>query len=235
MLTPEMHKAQVSILRTLRHTPSARYTDLLQPTGMESDVFKFHLRKLIHLRYVVKTDAGLYELTPTGKEFANNLSKQQRTVQKQPKLSMAIIVSRPSGSTTEYLVQQRLRHPYYGFWGCLSGPVQWGETIEASAQRELQKQTGLSATCVVRAFYRKSDYDASSEALLEDKLFVIVEARTAQGSLSNTWPRGLNAWMTLAKLKRQPKYFSSTCEFIEMLETGTPYAARKYFYSSGEY
>jgi DNA-binding HxlR family transcriptional regulator len=44
-----MHRFEVSILRTLRWSDTARFSDLMRPTGLSSDVFKFHLRKLGHI------------------------------------------------------------------------------------------------------------------------------------------------------------------------------------------
>jgi len=230
-----LHRAQVSILRTLRHSPDARYTMLMRPTGLDSDVFKFHLRKLMHQKYVRKLESGAYELTPSGKEFANNLSKAEPMIQKQPKLSVAVIAYREVGDKKEYLFQKRLRSPFYEFWGCISGPVQWGEPVEATAERELRKQTGLTAEFTARAFCRKSDYDSDSKILLEDKLFTIVEAANIEGELSNAWTKGLNAWMTLADLKKQEKYFSSTLEFIDMLDTNRIYKALDVFYEQDDY
>ena len=203
---------------------------------MDSDVFKFHLRKLVHERYVRKLDAGAYALTPSGKEFANNLSKHNRAVQKQPKLSMAIVASQVSDGVVQYLFQQRLRHPFYGFWGTPSGPVAWGESIKTAAQREFEKQTGLTATrYVTKGFYRKMDYFEETKELLEDKLFAVVEAAGVQGEIANGWQKGLNTWMTLKELGAQPKYFPSTSEFIDMLGSGEGYRAGAAYYTSSEY
>jgi predicted transcriptional regulator len=231
----EFHKAQVSILRTLRHAPAARYSTLMRPTGLVSDVFKFHLRKLIHLQYIHKLESGIYELTPSGKEFANNLSKVHRAVQKQPKLSVAIIVPKMFGTQKKYLFQQRRRSPFYGFWSCISGPVQWGEPFEATAKRELKKQTGLTAEFILRSFYRKSDYDSESKSLLEDKLFAVVEAVNVESELCNTWPGGLNGWMTVAELKTREKYFSSTCDFVDMITTKQHYKTQQTSYNKNDY
>jgi len=235
MASQELHRAQLSILRTLRHAPAARYSELLRPTGLESDAFKFHLRKLVRQNYVYKSESGAYELTPSGKEFANNLSKTDRAVQKQPKLSVVIVAMRETDGTTEYLFQQRLRNPFYDFWGCLSGPVQWGESFELAARREFEKQTGLTAQYTVRSFYRETDRALETDVLLEDKLYVIVIATDVQGEIANTWQKGFNTWMTLAELQGKAKYFASTSEFIQMLTPGTHHRAREAHYADAEY
>jgi ADP-ribose pyrophosphatase YjhB (NUDIX family) len=235
MCDVQLHKAQLSILRGLRHAPAARYSELRRPTGMDSDVFKFHLRKLVHQHIVAKREDGLYVLTPAGKEYANNLDKRKRAVQKQPKLSVVIVAARQHGGRTEYLCQQRRRHPYYGFWGCISGPVQWGEPFEMAAKRELEKQTGLSATFAVKGFCRQSDYAEDTEILLEDKLFVIVEAVTDRFELRNDWEKGENAWMTIEELAGQDRYFPLSEQFIRIAGSDMSYRSHSTAYRIDEY
>lgn len=231
----ELHPAQVSILQTLRHAQSARYTDLQLPTSLESDTFKFHLYRLIKLQYVQKRIPGRYELTAAGKELANNLDQLQSRTQKQPKLSVAIIASRYNAGNAEYLFQQRLRHPFYGFWGTLSGPIQLAESVETTARREFEKQTGMTGHYTVRAFYRKTDYVAETNVLLEDKLFTVVEVSDVRGKITNTWQKGHNAWMTLEELEAQDKYFLSTSAFIRLLKQPMQYVTEMARYNADDY
>lgn len=232
----QLHKAEVSILYSLRHTESARFTDLMRPTGLISDVFKFHLRKVVALGYVEKRPSGDYHLTAKGKEFANNLDDTKLSVQKQPKLSVLLVVTKQSDDGTElFLVQKRLRRPFLGFWGCISGPVQWGEEAEETAEKELKKQTGLGGSFEVQSFYRKRDYETGSDTLLEDKLFFIVSVSDIQGELSNEWGGGLNEWMTVDELSRQKDRFDSSLDAIEILQTGSTYISQKAYYDLAEY
>lgn len=231
-----LHRAQISILSMLRHTPSARFSDLLQPTNMTSDIFKFHVRKLVSLGYIQKDAQGWYELTVAGKEFANNLNEPEQSLQKQPKLSVLIHVPQPGiGDEPRYLFQQRQRQPYFGYWGNIGGPIGWGETPEAAAARELTKQTGLTASFVVRMFYRKRDYDADSHDLLEDKLFTILEAQKVEGNLTNQWQNGTNAWLTQAEYTGQDRYFSAGSRLVDWLAAGTGYVAEDARYATTDY
>ncbi|HTE57668.1 MAG TPA: NUDIX domain-containing protein [Verrucomicrobiae bacterium] len=232
----KLHKTQLSILRTLRRNPTARFTELMLPTGQESDTFKFHVRKLAQIGYIQKLPNGLYSLTVQGKEFANNLNEQKRATQKQPKLSVVLIVAKP-GQAGEplYLFQKRLRQPYYGYWGHMSGPVQWGEDLPETARRELRKQTGLTASFTVRAFHRSMDYSQEEESLLEDKLFGILQAAEISGELSDAWSGGHNQWMTVAELVQQPDYFAPTLKFIELAQVGESYTSEQLHYKANEY
>ena len=235
-MTERLHAAQATILDILRHTEEARFSALMRPTGMTSDTFKFHLQKVVKLGYVYKTAAGGYQLTAAGKEFANNIDDQELQRQKQPKLSVLLIVSKTNQDGERlYLFQKRLRNPFYGRWGLLSGPVRWGESIEETAVRELHKQTRLTAACTVRSFYRQRDFDKASRQRLEDKLFAIVEATDLQAELQNNWPGGHNEWMTMAEYERLPLHFASDQYALAAVRNNRSYISQDISYDSKDY
>lgn len=236
MNTHQVHKAQISVFHTIRRSKSARYSELMRPTAMDSDNFKFHLKKLVNSGYIEKDEAGVYKLTATGKEFANNLDRENRSIQKQPKLSVIIIASRTdSDGTIRYLFQKRRRNPYWDFWGFVSGPIRWGVLPEGAAAHELHKQTGLTATFEVRGFYRKIDYSSPDGKLLEDKQFIIIKANDTKGELSNQWSGGYNDWLSLLELEKKEKYFSDSTETISMLQKGDIYKISTNHYSDKQY
>ena len=229
----DIHRAQISILRSLRKSSHSRYTDLRVPTGLESDVFKFHLRKLISLGYITKTSPQYYTLTPLGKEFANNLDDEKRTLQKQPKLSLLFIAESPD--KIRFLFQQRKRHPFYDYWGLLSGPAQWGVDFLDTAKTEFEKQTGLTAEYEVSSFLRQRDYSADPSEILEDKLFVVVKVSNVTGPLTNAWGGGRNEWMTLEELESCQKFFPSTRKSIEHIQSSGTYYSDTIVYQKTDY
>ncbi|MGB4759110.1 MAG: NUDIX domain-containing protein [Candidatus Saccharimonadales bacterium] len=228
-----IHATQTSILRTLRRNQLARFGDLMRPSGMSSDTFKFHIKKLVELGYIHKTPQGAYALTPAGKEFANNLDELSGEARKQPKISLLLQVGSPDTSNPQkFLFQQRRRNPFYGYWGNISGPAKWGQTFEKTAAYELQKQTGLTANFQVKKFIRARDFMANNEELLEDKLFVVLSATTVQGTPSNGWGGGHNAWMTLSEFNQQKQHFTAA---EQTLQNKQPYASRDSVYDLAAY
>lgn len=211
------HEVRAQILYTLRHKQTARFSELMRHSSLESDSFKFHIRALAEQGYIQKTPDRSYTLTPTGKELANNLDNDTWRKLRQPKLSLLVVLYRDNADgQREYLVQQRLRQPFYEYWGCISGPAQWGEDFEATAQREIAKQCGITEiTCHVHSFYRQKDYD-KSKSLLEDKLFIVITASVAQNTAIVEWPYGHNEWMTLATLINQKKVFESSAKILNL-------------------
>lgn len=122
----KIHAAQTSILRELLFRPQAGYAELQKPTGLSSDHFNFHMSRLVELGLVQKLGRGTYKLTQSGKEYANKLDTDSNTIERQPKVSVALVVERQHNGNTEYLCQQRLKNPYYGHWGRLGGKIRWG-------------------------------------------------------------------------------------------------------------
>ncbi len=128
-----IHHAQTSILRELLFHPNAGYTELQKPTGLSSDHFNFHINRLIELGHVEKLSRGRYSLTPRGKEYANRLDTDNNTVERQPKSAVILALERERNGQKEFLFQERLKNPYFGFWGLPSGKIRWGETIIETA------------------------------------------------------------------------------------------------------
>lgn len=231
---PTVHDAQIAILRHLLFTPTAGFAKLQKDTGLTSDHFNFHIKKLVEIGYIKKSGSD-YSLTPNGKEYANRMDTDENEIERQPKVSVALVVERQRNGRREYLSQQRLKHPYYGFWGRLGGKVRWGESFEEAAARELKEESGLDATFTYKMLVHKRDYNAGSGELLEDKLFIIMHSDNAHGEFMEDFEGGHNEWLTQEELIAKDKVFESAYEFINLIDAGTPYHAQEYTYSDDEY
>lgn len=231
-----LHRTQASILHSLRYAKAERFNALMRPTNHTSDTFKFHLRKLVKLGYVAKLDNGAYQLTVLGKEYANSLNEKQRAVEKQPKISILMVIADKNDvGEAVYLLQKRLRNPFYGYWSEIHGRAEWGESFETTAQRQLKRQTGLEAEVMVHSFRRVRDHAANDERLLEDKLFVILKATKVSGELTNDYDGGTNAWLTLEELGQQDKVFATTLALIDNIDNDEFYTAQDLTYQPEDY
>lgn len=231
---PDVHKVQTSILRALLFVPYAGFAELQKTTDLTSDHFTFHVKKLIDAGLVEKTDTK-YSLTPHGKEYANRMDTDENEIEKQPKVSVALIVERQNGGRREFIVQQRLKQPYYGFYGRLGGKVRWGESFEEAAARELTEETGLTGTFTFSHVFHKRDYRKSDGSLLEDKVFVIMHSLHTTGNMMEEFEGGKNFWMTQEELVAQDKLFESARDFVTYLDQGVSYHAQDYTYDDTEY
>lgn len=201
----KIHGAQTSILRELLFHPSAGFSGLQKPTGLTSDHFNFHITRLVEIGYVHKIARGKYSLTPRGKEYANKLDTDANVIERQPKSGVILAVRKGN----KFLFQERLKHPYYGFWGFPSGKIRWGETILETAARELYEETGLVADCEWKGIYHEQVVQAETGEQLEDKIFQIVLCTSPAGTLVEQFEGGRNAWMSLSEAAKQTKIFES--------------------------
>ncbi len=216
-LEVNIHAAQTSILRELLFHPQAGYATLQKLTGLTSDHFNFHIARLVELGLVEKVTRGTYSLTPKGKEYANRLDTDNNTIERQPKSAVIIALRRESNGSTEYLFQERLKNPYYGFWGLPSGKIRWGETITEAALRESIEETGLSADFEVRGVYHEHVMQEESKELLEDKIFFVVLGTNPKGNLTRQFEGGRNEWMSFDEAYKKPKKFDSFKSEIDIL------------------
>ena len=223
----KIHEAQTIILRELLFVPSATYTELKNKTSLESDHFKFHIARLDDSGYIIKSKEGRYSLTIRGKEYANKLDTDSNTIERQPKSAVIIVLKKDD----QVLVQERSKHPFFGFWGYPGGKIRWGETIIQAAERELDEETGLSASMQYRGVYHELVKSAETDEIIEDKIFHVVSATNPKGELCERFEGGRNQWMSLEDLAVIKKKYTSTDietsigagreAFVESIETYT--------------
>jgi len=227
------HEAQMKILRHLLLSPSAGFAELQKQTGLTSDHANFHIKKLVDVGYMHKDASDKYTLTRIGKEYANRMDTDDNVIEKQPKISVALIVENDEG---KFLAQQRLKQPYYGFWGRPTGKIRWGETMEEAAARELMEETGLTAELSVAGFYHKMDYDRESGDLLEDKIFVLIYGKNPKGELVADDEGHHNEWLSDEDLAAKDKVFESVVKITKLARAGNAnFMEHKYEYSNDEY
>lgn len=202
-MATELHKIQRSILVRLLMNSSLRFTEL-NKGKTSSDRFTFHLKKLITDKLVTKNGEGGYELTTIGKEFANRFDTKTKSIERQAKIGLRICCVKGEGKDRQYLLEQRLKQPYWGYWGFPGGKIRWGETIYEAAARELKEETGLSGEIVLSGIKHKMDYD-TSENMLEDKFFFVFKVENPKGKLKETYESGRNKWLKRKEIKKIEK------------------------------
>lgn len=214
----EVHPAQAEILRVLLFKTDARYSEL-NTTGLTSDHFNFHVKRLLEIGLIEKTEMESYKLTIKGKEFANRFDTDNSTIEKQAKLGVRPVVTKFENGIRKYLMQQRLKQPFFGWWGFVGGKIRWGETIPEASARELLEETGLSGDMDPRGVLHKMDFDMTDN-LLEDKFFFIVVVTNITGDLIEEFEGGKNAWFTREEIEKLPDLFLNVPEVFDIILKG---------------
>ncbi len=211
----EIHPIQTDILLVLLFKPKAKFGQL-NSTKMSTDHFNFHVKRLLEVR-LIKKDKGFYTLTKKGKEFANRFDTEVAVLERQAKVGVLVCCVRKNISESQYLIQQRLKQPYYGFHGFISGKIGWGEELELAAKRELKEESGLSGKFKLAGIEHKMDYSQNNK-LLEDKFFYIFRVDETKGKLKTVFHGGENMWLSEEKIKALPDLFDDMLEIISIVK-----------------
>ena len=214
-MKPEIHPIQARILRTMLFREKSRFADL-NTLKLPTDHFNFHLKQLLVLGLGEKSPDNRYCLTAKGKEFANRLDTDKIVLERQAKVAVVVCTTRKQAKTRQYLVQQRLKQPSYGFYGFVTGKIKWGETVSETAAREFFEETGLKAKLSLAGIEHKMDYPKQGE-ILEDKFFFIFRAENPKGRLTENFEGGRNVWLTRREILKLPDIFDDVLKIIGMV------------------
>ncbi len=219
----------MEILRYLLFYPASRFSEI-NKTKLDTDKFNYHLKTLIKQKLVEKID-NKYFLTLKGKEFSNTMDTDSKIVEKQPKVSVLIVPAIKEKGIIKYIVQKRLKEPYFGYIGFMTGKVRFGETIEETCKRELNEEMNLTADFKYRYLLHEMVYDKKG-SILEDKFFNVVEAFNITGELKNI-EGGENFYVNKDEfLKLNPVYHNEFDIFKWYLEERSDFIEQKYYISS---
>lgn len=216
MDTSPLHTIQIDIIRELLFHPQCRFRDL-NSQQLSSDHLSFHLRRLIELGLIEKTTDDQYRLTTQGKHFADTIDTRTFQVESQAKLSVVVMAIRWQGRKMEYLFQQRLKHPYYGYWGVISGKIRRGETPQTAGERELYEETNLTGHLKLIGVEHKRDYNLHQPTeLLADKYFFVFLAQDLTGELNTNFPEGKNVWLSETQIRTLPNVFEDIPNLLSL-------------------
>jgi 8-oxo-dGTP pyrophosphatase MutT (NUDIX family) len=212
----KIHEFQMAILRELLFNPGARFRDL-NKVGVTNDHFTFHVNRLLEEGLIIK-EKGSYSLSTAGKEFANRMDTEILKMERQAKLAVALHAVREKKGVTEYLIHQRLKEPFYGWYGSHSGKIRWGENPLICARREFKEETGLAGKFKLKGIVHYHHFHKNGK-LLEDKYFWVFKVNKVEGKLKSKVPEGRNIWINEKKFRKLKRVFATFDETIEVINS----------------
>lgn len=219
---------QVKILSTLLFNPKARFKEL-NKEGLATDHFSYYVKLLVKDGLIQK-EGYFYSLTSAGKMAAGKIDTATHTMEKQPKVSIILIPHKKIKGREMFLIQQRTKEPYFGYWGFMAGKVKFGETLEQTAARELKEEAGLTGKFKFCYEIHEMVYNKATGQQLEDKFFHVMEAYNLKGELCETTQEGRNKFVTTKEfLKIAPKYHNENDLFNWYLKNDFKFKEEKYY------
>jgi ADP-ribose pyrophosphatase YjhB (NUDIX family) len=181
-----MHRYQKHILDLLRGSDHLRYSEL-QPDGVESSHFKYHLDGLLREGLVLRIDRGVYALSDSGRATVDHLSAGRIQPQRTPKVITYVLLK----DQHTYYLQRKDKEPYRGLVNMVGGKLHEGEHGDQAALREVAEKTGyiipavqLGATAEIRI---RRDDTLISHVIALVYTAVLPERRDDDGLVSTTY------------------------------------------------
>ncbi len=133
-----MHYIQKYILDKLIYAKTLRNRDM-RPPHVESNLYQYHLKRLIDSGYVKKDLEG-YTLSAKGLQYADKHSSDLKSQRQQPKLVTVLLLENEQG---EVLLVKRHKQPFIGLYSLPSGKIHEDERLLEAGRRELQEKTDI--------------------------------------------------------------------------------------------
>jgi CRISPR/Cas system-associated protein endoribonuclease Cas2 len=135
-----MHYIQKYILDKLMFSEFLRNRDM-RPPNTESNLYQYHLKRLIDSGYVMRSDSG-YTLSAKGLQYADKHSSDLKDQRPQPKL---VTILRLEDQYGDVLLVKKSKQPYIGLYNLPSGKIHEGESLSVAGERELIEKVGIQS------------------------------------------------------------------------------------------
>lgn len=144
-----MHWIQKHILLILSTTPTARFSQL-RPMGVESNLFMFHLNKLLKEDLIVKSD-GTYSLSSKGKLLVERDTLDSSDIHSEPRAFLLLAIQ---NQHSEYLLYRRAVYPALNKIGFPLCEISNTHSLEKISRDGIKKLCGKSAPVQFRGTAR---------------------------------------------------------------------------------
>ncbi|MBW2964683.1 NUDIX hydrolase [Candidatus Woesearchaeota archaeon] len=193
------HPLQKSVLLKLIHTPEATFTELLGDER-DSNKFAYHLGVLEKNSIIEKKD-GKYVLSAEGRKLSAFIEGDTGSKALFPTFTHVLIIK----DRDKILAQRRLKEPFYGYWGLISGKINFGLNIEECAKRDIEEEAGLKAEHA-SFFGVNQSKTFEGDKMIHHHIMFYVELSGISGTMKPQTHKGENRWMTIEEFKSKERF-----------------------------
>jgi 8-oxo-dGTP diphosphatase len=208
---------ELCILNTIAFADEISYTDL-NTQHLTTDLFTYHLKKLIKDDYIQKLDSGAYSLTDIGKNIVSKLDGRTFQIEEQCKTVVVVICSKVENDKTYYLLQKRSRQPLKDYYCLPGGKSRLGESLTEAVLRELKEETGLSGNPVLAEIRHTTKLSTNDKQILSDDIIYCYKIENLMGELIDVDKEGINQWFTVDEILKLDKLVKNTIESIKSIQ-----------------
>lgn len=210
----QLHKIQRDILYKLLFSPGLRYSEVKPNKRIENNQFDFHLDQLIKLGYIEHIES-IYKLTNSGKDFTNRIDRDEKIHIYQAKLGVVVVPFRIKNGNEQFLIYTRLKQPFYGCQGFMSGKIKYGEKVLHAAEREFAEETHLKGKPYLVGIRHYHVFNVVTKELVEDKFLFFCGVENPTGNLKPN-NEGTFTWVEKKDFKKfVTNHFESFERFLQ--------------------
>ena len=182
------------ILQYLMHNPVMTFNQLWDKEG-RSNNFAYHIKSLEKEKLIEKIPEG-YRLTKRGITYVSYLQGDSAEELMLPIMAVAVVVVK----NDRFLMLQRNKEPFHGYWGFPGGKIKFSQYILESAADCLKEDTGLECNLKLKGLFSSKTFD-NSDLIFNHEIFV-VKAENPKGILIGETDKGINKFVSRKDLKK---------------------------------
>jgi ADP-ribose pyrophosphatase YjhB (NUDIX family) len=202
-----MHNIQKEIILDLIHKPKAAFTELLKGRRNSND-FSYHLNALKENKLIILKE-GFYSLSSEGKKLSAFIEGATGERAEFPTFSHVII----AWKGRKLLAQRRLKEPFYGVWGLISGKINFGLNIEECALRDITEESGLYAKAAKLIAVNQIKTNEEGKLAFHHIMFH-VRLDGITGKLLEKTYKAENKWVTVEEFKQLNRFPDPWLDYV---------------------
>jgi len=210
------HEIRNIIIRDLIHKPGMGFNELWKKEG-DSNKFAYHLKVMEEDGLIEKKD-NKYFLAHEGKKQAVFIDGETGKKPENPLAALLLVVF----DSDKILLHERLKEPFYGYFGFAGAKMEFGEKILECAARELKEETNLEADMEIAGLINFTTYN--NDKLAYHHVQFVVKCTNPKGTLKKEDREGKYYWVDKEDFMSK-KLFPDDPYIFEWLDTGNFFIA----------